>query len=225
MILMFHSYEQVDRAVFESLSRIFLDGNEVPVFVGMPEEEVIQKETYPAISMWMIDERPGELKVGPGVTVQEIKKEVPTDPTTFGLFETPIPLIWVYQIDVYSKSREELVRLLREVTLRLPHQRGALIDPDGYTVKVTRTDYRDLSRLNVEDRVMRVSLTYELSGLMQIKTDPIETYGIVEFVKVTVTDADPPNPDPDVIPYEGSFKHVLWVEEKPTLDSPEPEEP
>ena len=155
---------------------------------------------------------------------EEVKKEIPSDPTLFGLYETPLPLIWVYQIDIYSKSREELVRLLREVTLRLPHQRGALIDPDGYTVKVTRTDYRDLSRFNTEERVMRVSLTYEFSGLMQINPDPIETYGVIEHIKIVVSDRDPPNPDPDVITSAGTFTDTLWVETKPELDQPEPEE-
>lgn len=216
---MFHDFEQVDRAVYTALSglRTGLNGNEeVPVLVGVPEEEVVSQELFPAITMQMIDERLSNNTQGPPFLVLPIYEDGSPEgarPTRFGLFDAPQALTWTYQIDVYSQTRQEMVRLLREIAIRLPQQRGALRDPEGYAVDVARTDYRDLSQTGKEERIIRVSLTYDISGLLLLNTEPRETYGAVEAIKITVEDTDP-----------RTFKETVWVDKKPAYNQPEPEE-
>lgn len=176
-------YSEIELArLFGQKLAVELDGQLIEAEYGVPEEEVYKEEKpMPYMSLFYLWHETSEQDRLMG---HYYKQTGTGDETTYHRMEMPEPVIFYYQLDIYSQDQKNLLQLSTALWKVIKQRGSYLVDTDGDAISITRTDVQDFSRDSFrleksEERMFRRSYTFALRGYFQPQDNPDTTFGPV----------------------------------------------
>lgn len=174
------------------------------IFYGVPEAEVIESRTYPAISFHMINDSPleanrlqgdeYEVLVNEGTDVNSLPwaerwQGVIPEPPFYAKWPYPEPVRLMYQFDMYAQSQQGLIQLYTGFIQRFPRRRGFLLDDDNHEIQFLSNQFLDFTRDvdmlgETKERSFRRTLTYTFDVWLQLADIPDRLVKRIETVQL-----------------------------------------
>lgn len=199
---MIRSYQEFDQVVAQALSGVVgVSGAVIPVRYGTPQATVLEEKTIPCLTIVRYDDR---IDVQRGSSYELLYQHSEVDEHLYLELERAYPVILSYQVDMYSHMQREMLDLERQTLAKLPRWRGALLDPDDYTVRFELTDTRDLTQDIETQRLFRRSLSYDFRVWVEHERPPAEVKD-VQHIEVDIHDLP-----------SGDRYESFWVPEEPS---------
>ena len=194
----------MDMLLLHHLQGLALPGGDpIPIFGGVPEEEVETSPRLPGLNVTFMHDVP----VNRRHEVQpRLYRRVDPDDAGAGIVRIRPPTLrsLSYELTLYTLSYRDMLELSRGLLSRLRREFGSLTDGDGNEIIYRLEDTTDHARRIEEDRIFRRTFLFSFDAwVLDEVVDTGPAVKTIESVRTDFTDAHADELD------------IIWVPDEP----------